>query len=144
MREKPIRVIIAKFELESHDRGAKLITKMLSDAGMEVIYTIFKDAGEVVKMAVEEDVDVIGLSALSGDTHLVFSRDLIRNLREKELDNKFLVIVGGRIPDSDKPELVKLNIKGIFGPGSSREEVVNYIKENVLDSPRPKGGGFSG
>jgi len=131
MKEKPIRVIIAKFELESHDRGAKLISKMLSDAGMEVIYVTFKTVNEVVKMAMEEDVNVIGLSALSGDTHKVFSTDLMKELKGKGLDNRVLVIIGGRIPGADKPELMKLGIRGIFNPGSRDEEIINYIKENI-------------
>jgi methylmalonyl-CoA mutase C-terminal domain/subunit len=128
---KTIRVIIAKFELESHDRGARLIAKMLTDAGMEVIYLIFKSIDEVVNAAIQEDVDVIGLSTLQGDTHKVFATDLMQGLKERNLDKRILVIIGGRVPNDDKPGLYKLGVKGIFGPGSLEQDIIGYIKENL-------------
>ena len=130
-KEKPIRVILAKFELESHDRGARLIAKMFVEAGMEVIYIVFRNIEEVIRAAIEEDADVIGLSTLSGDTHKVFTADLMKGLAEKSLLDSVLVIVGGRIPDADVPFFNSLGVKGIFGPGSLRDEIVDYIKQNV-------------
>jgi methylmalonyl-CoA mutase C-terminal domain/subunit len=129
---KPIRVLIAKFELESHDRGARVVAKMLADAGMEVIYCVFRSTGEILKMAIEEDVDVIGLSALSGDTHNVFLSELMELLKAHKMDN-IVVIAGGRIPDEDVPGLLKIGVRQIFGPGSLRDEIVDYIRESVAE-----------
>ena len=130
-KEKPIRVVLAKFELESHDRGARLVAKMFVDAGMEIIYIVFRNIEEVIRTAIEEDADVVALSTLSGDTHKVFAADLMKGLTGKGLQDSVLVIVGGRVPDADVPFLNSLGVKGIFGPGSLRDEIVNYVKQNI-------------
>ncbi len=134
-REGPLRVLIAKWELESHDRGARMLVKMLVDSGMEVIYYIFKKPEDIVTTALEEDVDVIGLSSLSGEMHNVFIPEIMRLLDSKGLKD-VLVIAGGRIPPEDASSLLRLGVGRIFEPGSLKEEIVNYIKENTKGGKR--------
>lgn len=128
--EKKIRVLVAKPGLDGHDRGAKVIARALRDAGMEVIYTGLRQTPEmIVEAAIQEDVDVIGLSILSGAHMTLFPR-VMKLLAENGLDD-VLVVAGGIIPDDDVPALKEIGIAGIFGPGTSTETVVNFIKENV-------------
>jgi methylmalonyl-CoA mutase C-terminal domain/subunit len=130
MENKKIRVLIAKPGLDGHDRGAKVIARALRDAGMEVIYTGLRQTPEqIVETAIQEDVNVIGLSILSGaHTHL-FPR-IMEILKEENVDD-IIVIGGGVIPVEDIPELKKIGITAIFTPGSDTRDIVKFIKEKV-------------
>jgi methylmalonyl-CoA mutase C-terminal domain/subunit len=128
--EKRIRVLVAKPGLDGHDRGAKVIARALRDAGMEVIYTGLRQTPEmIVEAAVQEDVDVIGMSILSGAHMTLFPR-VMKLLEENGLDD-ILVVAGGIIPNDDVPALKDTGVAGIFGPGTSIEEVTRFIKETV-------------
>ncbi|MCK5848164.1 MAG: cobalamin B12-binding domain-containing protein [Caldisericia bacterium] len=127
---KPIRVLIAKPGLDGHDRGAKIIARGLKDAGMEVIYTGIKQTPEkIARTALQEDIDVLGLSILSGAHNYLFP-EIMRLLNENK-DKEVLVIAGGIIPLSDYPALKEAGISEIFPPGSSIEEIASFIKNNV-------------
>ena len=127
---KKIRVLIAKPGLDSHDRGAKVVARALRDAGMEVIYTGLRQTPEqIVETALQEDVDVIGLSILSGAHKALFPR-IMELLKQKGLTD-VMVFAGGIIPEEDIPELKKLGIKGIFGPGTPTETIIQFMLENV-------------
>ncbi len=122
----PIRVLIAKPGLDGHDRGAKVIARALRDAGMEVIYTGIRQTPEmIVETAAQEDVDVIGLSILSG-AHLEIFPEILSRLRDKKMED-VPVVAGGIMPEEDRETLLKSGIASIFGPGTSTEEVVDYI-----------------
>jgi len=128
--EKKIRVLVAKPGLDGHDRGAKVIARALRDAGMEVIYTGLRQTPEmIVEAAIQEDVDVIGMSILSGAHMTLFPR-VMKLLAENGLDD-VLVVAGGIIPDDDVPALKDGGIAGVFGPGTSTEETISFIRENV-------------
>ena len=128
--ERKIRVLIAKPGLDSHDRGAKIIARALRDAGMEVIYTGLKQTPEqIVETALQEDVDVIGLSILSGAHKTLFPM-IIELLKQKGLTD-VLVVAGGIIPEEDVPEMKRLGIKEIFGPGTPTDKIVQFVFENV-------------
>jgi len=130
MTERKIRVLIAKPGLDGHDRGAKVICRALRDAGMEVIYTgLRRTPEEIVNAAIQEDVDVIGLSILSGAHNILFPR-IMELLKEKGAAD-IPVIAGGIIPDKDIPFLKKIGIKEIFLPGSSTEDIVHWIQEHI-------------
>jgi len=127
---RKIRVLIAKPGLDSHDRGAKVVARALRDAGMEVIYTGLRQTPEqIVETALQEDVDVIGLSILSGAHMALFPR-IMELLKEKGLTD-VLVFAGGIIPEEDIPELKKMGIKEVFGPGTSTETIIKYVLENA-------------
>jgi len=126
----PIRVLVAKPGLDGHDRGAKVIARALRDAGMEVIYTGLRQTPEmIVNAALEEDVQVIGLSILSGAHNAIVPR-VMELLREKEM-NDVLVVVGGIIPDEDAAELKKQGVAEVFQPGASLETIVHFIRGSV-------------
>jgi methylmalonyl-CoA mutase C-terminal domain/subunit len=126
----PIRVLVAKPGLDGHDRGAKIIARALRDAGMEVIYTGLRQTPEmIVNAALQEDVQVIGLSILSGAHNAIMPR-IMELLREKEMTD-VLVVVGGIIPDEDANELKKLGVAEVFQPGASLEKIVTFIRESV-------------
>jgi methylmalonyl-CoA mutase C-terminal domain/subunit len=128
MAEKKIRVLIAKPGLDGHDRGAKVIARALRDAGMEVIYTGLRQTPEMIaSAAAQEDVDVIGLSILSG-AHNVLCPELIRLLKEKGIDD-VPVVIGGIIPEGDIPGLKQAGIAGIFLPGTSTQDIVDFIRK---------------
>jgi methylmalonyl-CoA mutase C-terminal domain/subunit len=128
--EKRIRVLIAKPGLDLHDRGAKVLVRVLRDSGMEVIYTGIRQTPEqIVETALQEDVDVIGLSHLTG-AHMTLFPKVTKLLKEKGI-NDVLIIGGGIIPDEDIPPLKETGIAEIFGPGTPLENIVKYIKENV-------------
>ncbi len=128
--ERKIRVIVAKPGLDGHDRGAKVVARALRDAGMEVIYTGLRQTPEqVVEAAVQEDVDVIGLSILSG-AHTYLVPRIVELLKEAGMDD-VLVTVGGIIPEDDIPMLNEHGVKGIFGPGTPTDEIVEFIRENA-------------
>ena len=125
-----IRVVIAKPGLDGHDRGAKVIARALRDAGMEVIYTGLRQTPQqIVSAAVQEDADVIGLSILSG-AHNHICPEVMRLLKEKGLDD-VLVVVGGIIPDVDVPKLNELGVRGVFRPGTSMQDIIDFINANV-------------
>jgi len=125
-----IRVLVAKPGLDGHDRGAKVIARALRDAGMEVIYTGLRQTPEmIVSAALQEDVQVIGLSILSGAHNAIVPR-IMDLLREKGMDD-VLVLVGGIIPDEDAVELKKLGVAAVFQPGASLEAIVDFIRSSV-------------
>jgi methylmalonyl-CoA mutase C-terminal domain/subunit len=130
MSERRIRILIAKPGLDGHDRGAKVMAHALRDAGMEVIYSgLHQTVPSIVKMAVEEDVDVIGLSIMSG-AHIPIAKKAMELIGKEGLDN-VLVVVGGVIPTKDIPLLKEIGVKGVFPGGTPFEESIAFIKENV-------------
>ncbi len=130
MSERKIRVLIAKPGLDGHDRGAKVIARALRDAGMEVIYTGLRQTPEqIVQAALQEDVDCIGLSILSG-AHMVLVPQVMTLLRERGLDH-ILVVVGGIIPDEDVPKLKQVGVAEVFPPGTLLEDITRFIREHV-------------
>ncbi len=134
MTGENIRVLIAKPGLDGHDRGAKVICRSLRDAGYEVIYTgLRRTPDEIVNTAVQEDVDVVGLSILSGAHNVLFPK-IMDLLKEKGADD-MVVIAGGIIPDKDIPFLEKIGISKTFLPGSSTRDIADWIKENVRKRP---------
>ncbi len=132
--ERKIRVVVAKPGLDGHDRGAKVIARALRDAGMEVIYTGLRQTPEmIVNAALQEDVDVIGLSILSGAHNAIVPR--VMELLQQHKIEDVLVLVGGIIPDQDIEVLKKAGVAGIFQPGTPMEEIVQFIRTNV----KPRG-----
>jgi methylmalonyl-CoA mutase C-terminal domain/subunit len=132
MSEKKIRVVVAKPGLDSHDRGAKVIARAFRDAGMEVIYTGLRQTPEqIVETALQEDVDVIALSILSGAHMTLFPR-IMELVEERGLDD-VLVFAGGIIPEEDIPALRKIGIVEVFGPGTNTDELVEFIRDNVKE-----------
>ena len=124
---RPIRVLVAKVGLDGHDRGAKVIATALRDAGMEVIYTGLRQTPEmVVNAALQEDVDAIGVSILSGAHNTVFPK-IIALMKEKEM-NDVLLTGGGIIPEEDMEELNKMGVGKLFAPGATTSEIADYIK----------------
>jgi methylmalonyl-CoA mutase C-terminal domain/subunit len=127
---RKIRVLIAKPGLDSHDRGAKVVARALRDAGMEVIYTGLRQTPEqIVETALQEDVDVIGLSILSGAHKTQFPR-IMQLLKDQELTD-IMVFAGGIIPQEDVTDLKRLGIKEIFGPGTRTEDIIRYVMKNL-------------
>lgn len=130
MSEKRIRVLIAKPGLDGHDKGAKVIVHALKEAGMEVLYTgLHKTIDEIVNTALEEDVDVIGLSVYSG-AHLPLSKKLMEQLKENKLTDK-LVLVGGNIPLGDVKVLKEYGVTEVFPVGAKLDKIIEYIKRRV-------------
>ena len=128
--EKKIRVLVAKPGLDGHDRGAKVIARALRDAGMEVIYTGLRQTPEmIVNASLQEDVDVIGLSILSG-AHLAIVPRVIDLMKQHKMDD-VIVVVGGIIPDQDIEALKKAGVAGIFIPGTPMDEIVQFIRSRV-------------
>jgi methylmalonyl-CoA mutase C-terminal domain/subunit len=130
MAEKKIRVLVAKPGLDGHDRGAKVIARALRDAGMEVIYTGLRQTPEKIAAAVvQEDVDALLMSILSGAHDYLFPR-VMELLKEKGVKD-ILVVGGGVIPEEDIPALQSVGVKDVFGPGTSTEDIVKYVQQNV-------------
>ena len=130
MMEKNIRVLVAKPGLDGHDRGAKIVARALRDAGMEVIYTgLHQTAEMIVETAMQEDVDLIALSCLSG-AHMHLFTEVVKLLREKSMKG-VTVIGGGTIPAEDIPRLKAAGIKEVFLPGASLGEIVGWTKKNI-------------
>ena len=128
--ERKIRVLVAKPGLDGHDRGAKVVARALRDAGMEVIYTGIRQTPEMIaEAALQEDVDVVGLSILSG-AHMALCPRVVKLLQEQGMGD-VLVVVGGIIPDEDVPKLREIGIRGIFGPGTSTQEIVDFIRREI-------------
>jgi len=129
---KPLRILIAKPGLDGHDRGAKIIARALRDAGMEVIYTGLRQTPEmVVEAALQEDVDGVGLSILSG-AHMTLVPRVIEGLRQAGLDH-VKVFVGGIVPDEDVPALKELGVAGVFGPGTSIQTVTGFVRQQLAE-----------
>ncbi len=130
MNDRKIRVLIAKPGLDGHDRGAKVVAHALRDAGMEVIYTgLHQTVPSIVNQAIQEDVDVIGLSIMSG-AHIPICRKLMELVREKGIEDK-LILVGGVIPSKDIEVLKEMGVDGVFPGGAPFDEIVDFIKKNV-------------
>ena len=128
--KSPLRVLIAKPGLDGHDRGAKVIVRALRDAGFEVIYTGIRQTPEMIAAAaLQEDVDSVGLSLLSG-AHLTLFPAIVKQLRKKGLKD-VLVFGGGIIPDEDIKPLKKAGVDRVFGPGTSLQEIVDYLKQKL-------------
>jgi len=128
-----VRVLVAKPGLDGHDRGAKVVARALRDAGFEVIYTGIRQTPEqIVETVIQEDVDVLGISILSG-AHMVLIPKILKLLEERGLkvNEDVLVIAGGIIPPDDAQELEKMGVAKVFGPGSPIEEIIRFIDENV-------------
>jgi methylmalonyl-CoA mutase, C-terminal domain len=130
MAERKIRVLLAKPGLDGHDRGAKVVAHAMREAGMEVIYTgLHQTVQSIVNQAMQEDVDVIGLSIMSG-AHIPISRKLMDLIKTKGMEDK-LVLVGGVIPSRDVPALQELGVEGIFPGGSRFDQIVEFIRKSV-------------
>lgn len=130
---RPIRVLIAKPGLDGHDRGAKIIAKSLRDAGMEVIYTGLRQTPEqIVAAAIQEDVDCVAMSILSGAHNHLFPK--VMELLKAEGVDDMLVVGGGVIPDEDIPALIEAGIAGIFTPGTTTQETIDFITNNIKRS----------
>ena len=130
MTDAPIKVLIAKPGLDGHDRGAKVLARGLRDEGFEVVYTGLRQTPEMVATAaLQEDVDVVGLSILSG-AHMTLVPRITRILRESGLED-VMVVLGGIIPDDDAVALRELGVSGIFGPGTTIAEVADFLRANV-------------
>ena len=133
MSDRKIRVLVAKPGLDGHDRGAKVVARALRDAGMEVIYTGIRQTPEMIaEAALQEDVDVVGLSILSG-AHMALCPRVVELLRAQDMAD-VVVLVGGIIPDDDVAPLKALGVKGVFGPGTSTGEIVAFIRSQVGES----------
>lgn len=130
MAERKVRVLVAKPGLDGHDRGAKVVARALRDAGFEVIYTGLRQTPEMIaETALQEDVDLVGLSILSGAHMTLFPR-ILKLLQEKGLGD-IPVLAGGIIPDEDLPALKEMGIAGVFGPGTSTQEIVEFINQSL-------------
>ena len=130
MSDEKMRILVAKPGLDGHDRGAKVVSRALRDAGFEVIYTgLHQTAEQIVETAVQEDVDHIGLSILSG-AHMTLVPKVVDLLKENKAEDISLSI-GGIIPDEDREALNKIGVDGVFGPGTDTKDIVEYIKKKA-------------
>lgn len=127
---RPLRVLVSKAGLDGHDRGIKVVARALRDAGIEVIYTGLHQTPEmIVSAALQEDVDAICISILSG-AHMVLMKDILALLKKNKM-SRIPVVLGGIVPESDFPKLKKIGVRKIFTPGASLQEIVNYVKTHV-------------
>lgn len=132
-RERPLRVLVSKPGLDGHDRGALVVARALRDAGMEAIYTGLRRTPEqIVEAALQEDVDAIGVSILSGAHQHLIAR-ILELLREREMED-VVVFVGGIIPDQDVPVLLEMGVAAVFQPGASTEEIVELLHKRLKPS----------
>lgn len=123
-----LRAVVAKPGMDGHDRGAKIVARILRDAGMEVIYTgIFQTSESIVETVLQEDADILGISILSG-SHLFYAREIGQLLRDEGLDD-VLFIMGGTIPKEDVHELKECGVAGVFGPGTHSSEIIDFIHQ---------------
>jgi methylmalonyl-CoA mutase C-terminal domain/subunit len=129
--QRTIRCLVAKVGLDGHDRGAHVIARAFRDAGFEVIYSgLHKAPDEIVQATVQEDVDVLGISILSG-AHNTLVPKIIDGLEEYDAMDDTMILVGGIIPDDDRDELYDLGVSQIFGPGASMDEIIEFVRENA-------------
>jgi methylmalonyl-CoA mutase, C-terminal domain len=132
MTERKIRVLVAKPGLDGHDRGAKVVARALRDAGMEVIYTGLRQTPEMIaEAALQEDVDVVGLSILSG-AHMALAPRVLELLKANG-QGHVRVFLGGIVPDDDVPRLKEMGVTGIYGPGASTEDIIREVRESVKE-----------
>jgi len=130
-RQRPIRCLIAKVGLDGHDRGAHVIARAFRDAGFEVVYSgLHRAPEEVVQAAVQEDVDVLGLSILSG-AHNTLVPKVVEGLKEYGAFEDTLLIVGGIVPEEDREELYSMGVSAVFGPGTPMAETIEFVRENA-------------
>ncbi|MHA1436240.1 MAG: cobalamin B12-binding domain-containing protein [Promethearchaeota archaeon] len=130
MSEKKIRVLISKPGIDGHWRGGIIVSRALRDAGMEVIFGGFQNVRQIVESAIQEDVDVIGLSIHSG-AHFAYTQQVIDLLKEKGVLEDFLILVGGVIPAKDFSKLKEIGVANVYGPGSMTQDIVNFINDHV-------------
>jgi len=129
-KERKIKILVTKVGLDGHDRGAKVVSSLLKEAGMEVIYLgMYQTPDAIIKAAIDEDVDVIGVSYLSGE-HLIFTPKIVEEMKKNDLDD-VLLIAGGTFPAEDIPVLKEMGINEVFVAGSLTEPIIQYIQENV-------------
>ncbi len=134
MRTRPLRILVAKPGLDGHDRGAKIVARLLRDAGYEVIYTGLHQTPEmIVETAIQEDVDAIGLSILSG-AHMTLFPDVLELLHQRGIDD-VPVFGGGIVPEEDIAELNRLGVRKVFTPGAGTQEILDWVRDNL--HPRP-------
>ena len=139
MASNIIRVLVAKPGLDGHDRGAKIIARAMRDAGMEVIYTGIRQTPQmIVEAALQEDVDVIGLSILSG-AHMELFPQIFQGLKENEMGD-VLVVAGGIIPEADRPALEEMGVRAIFGPGTRTSEITESVRKAVAGREKGRTG----
>jgi methylmalonyl-CoA mutase C-terminal domain/subunit len=128
--QRKIKILVTKVGLDGHDRGAKVVSSLLKEAGMEVIYLgMYQTPEAIIKAAIDEDVDVIGVSYLSGE-HLIFTPKIVEEMKKNNLDD-VLLIAGGTFPAEDIPVLKEMGIDEVFGAGSLTEPIIQYIHEHV-------------
>jgi methylmalonyl-CoA mutase C-terminal domain/subunit len=128
--DRPIRILVAKPGLDGHDRGAKVLVRAFRDAGMEVIYTgLFQTPQMIASAALQEDVDVVGLSILSG-AHMTLFPAIMEELRRVGRDDT-LVVAGGTIPEDDVPQILGLGVAAVFGPGTNLFEIIDFVRQNA-------------
>jgi methylmalonyl-CoA mutase C-terminal domain/subunit len=133
--QRKIRILVAKPGLDGHDRGALVLARAFRDAGMEVIYSgLLPSPEQVAQMAMDEDVDVVALSLLNGAHMTTFPK--VKKILEKKGGGGIVVVGGGIIPEEDKPKLLRLGITGLYGPGSSFEEIVEHVRRRVSKERR--------
>ena len=133
--DRKIRILVAKPGLDGHDRGVLVLARAFRDAGMEVIYSgLLPTPEQVAQMAVDEDVDAVALSLLNGAHMTAFPK--VKKLLDQKGGKDIIVVGGGIIPNEDKPRLLKLGITGLYGPGTSLEEIIGHIKERVKKERR--------
>jgi methylmalonyl-CoA mutase C-terminal domain/subunit len=131
-KSRKIRVLVAKPGLDGHDRGAKVVARALRDAGMEVIYTGLRQTPEMIaEAALQEDVDVVGLSVLSG-AHMALVPRVMELLKANGQED-VRVFVGGIIPDEDVPQLMQMGVSGIYGPGASTEDIIRDVRQSAME-----------
>ena len=131
--QRTIRCLVAKVGLDGHDRGAHVISRAFRDAGFEVIYSgLHRSPDEIVQAAVQEDVDVLGISILSG-AHDTLIPKIVEGLKEYDAFEDTLLLVGGIVPDDDAAELKEAGVSEVFGPGASMDEMIEFVRENVPD-----------
>ena len=130
MPAKTIKVLIAKPGLDGHDRGAKVVARALRESGMTVTYTGIRQTPEmIVDQALKEDVDILGISILSGAHNELFPK-IIEGLRERGLEN-VMIIAGGIIPETDREKMKKMGVSEVFGPGATSEDIITFIEEKI-------------
>ncbi len=131
-KERKIKILVTKVGLDGHDRGAKVVSSLVKEAGMEVIYLVMDQPPEaIIKAAIDEDVDVIGISYLSGE-HLIFTPKIVEEMKKNDLDD-VLLIAGGTFPVEDIPVMKEMGIDEVFGAGSLTEPIIQYIREHVRE-----------